>query len=277
MTGKILVQSPINYMGSKYVLLNELIPLFPKTRDLTFIDMFTGGGSVYMNVASMYNKLVANDILIDLIDIHRNLKNEEYVKRAADISILTKHDKNAYLKLRDAYNTTGDSRLLLSLIWSCNSNMMRFNRDLKFNQTHGKRCFNKNTERKLAALYKTNTENVEFTSMNFADVKVDEDCFVYLDPPYSNTSAGYNTLWSDEDESMLIEYCKTLISRGIYFGISGVVNGKENRVFDELSPLLHTVYFGDLYKKISKVDKTNKEYYMTNYVEQQPTAQTSDW
>ena len=51
-----LIESPINYMGSKYKLLDRLIPLFPKTKN--FIDLFSGGGSVYMNVADMYDSVV---------------------------------------------------------------------------------------------------------------------------------------------------------------------------------------------------------------------------
>ena len=75
-----LIKSPINYMGSKYVLLDELIPMFPTNNELTFIDMFTGGGAVYMNIATKFKKVVANDILVDLMDIHRNLKNSDSVK-----------------------------------------------------------------------------------------------------------------------------------------------------------------------------------------------------
>ncbi len=33
-----LIESPINYMGSKYKLLDRLIPLFPKAD--TFVDLF---------------------------------------------------------------------------------------------------------------------------------------------------------------------------------------------------------------------------------------------
>ncbi len=37
------IQSPLNYTGGKYKLLNQLIPLFPKNIN-TFIDLFGGGG-----------------------------------------------------------------------------------------------------------------------------------------------------------------------------------------------------------------------------------------
>ena len=57
-----LIESPINYMGSKYKLLDRLIPLFPKAD--TFVDLFAGGGSVYMNVNHLYKNVLANFLSI---------------------------------------------------------------------------------------------------------------------------------------------------------------------------------------------------------------------
>ena len=56
-----LIESPINYMGSKYKLLDRLIPLFPKAD--TFVDLFAGGGSVYMNVNHLYKNVLANEYI----------------------------------------------------------------------------------------------------------------------------------------------------------------------------------------------------------------------
>ena len=39
------LESPIFYMGNKYKLLKQLIPLFPKQCD-TFLDLFGGSGVV---------------------------------------------------------------------------------------------------------------------------------------------------------------------------------------------------------------------------------------
>ena len=37
------IKSPLNYVGGKYKLLNDIIPLFPKGIN-TFVDVFAGGG-----------------------------------------------------------------------------------------------------------------------------------------------------------------------------------------------------------------------------------------
>ena len=256
-----LIESPINYMGSKYKLLSRLIPLFPYAEN--FVDLFAGGGSVYINIAKRYKKVIANEYINGVYQIHKNIFNKDFIMFASEYSIATKTSKDAYLRLRDEYNNDKSPVKLLALIWSCNSNMMRFNNTLEFNQTWGKRCFNKNTENKLSKLHQLNVSNVSFTNLSFEDVVLPNNCFVYIDPPYSNTEAGYNAIWNKE--YCLIEYLKYLIDANIPFGISGVHNGKENKVYDFLKTQNLTEYqFEDLYKKISKKDKTNIEYYITN-------------
>lgn len=253
-------------MGSKYKLLDKLIPLFPKNKEV-FLDLFTGSGVVYMNVNHLYNKVISNDILSDLIDIHKNIKNKNYIEKAISNSIKTKYSQEEYLKLREDYNSTKDSSMLLSLIWSCNSNMMRFNNNFIFNQTWGKRCFNKNTQKKLDILQDKNFDNVKFISYDFYDIglKADKNTFVYLDPPYFNTEAGYNSFWNINNENSLIHLLKYYIDNDIKFGISGVDNGKPNNILEFLKNYKLEIYwFGDLYQKISKKDKINNEYYITN-------------
>lgn len=263
-----MIESPIIYMGNKYKLLDRLIPLFPQKK--YFIDMFTGGGSVYMNVAHLYEYVGANDILIDLINIHENLKNKEFVQKAADLSIATKNSKDAYLELRESYNSDPAGEKLLALIWSCNSNMMRFNNNFKFNQTWGRRCYNRNTAKKISAYNANDYSNVIFKTGDFSQVIIEypEDTFVYLDPPYSNTEAGYNAFWSDKDDENLIKLIDNYLDQGIAFGLSGVINNKPNKIYNYFKSysddLIQFHYFEDLYKKISKKDKVNTEYYITN-------------
>jgi len=258
-----MIESPINYMRSKYTILDKLIPLFPKAD--CFVDLFTGGGSVYMNIANKYKKVIANDIIEDLIDIHRSLKDKEFIKIAGEMSTMTKDSQDVYLTLRDYYNKeNGGPEALLALIWSCNSNMMRFNMDFKFNQTWGKRSFNKNTLKKCELYQMNNYSNVEFVSKKFYDVIIPNNAFVYLDPPYSNTEAGYNVFWKQEDDDRLIKLIESFIEKHIPFGLSGVDNGKPNAIFDRFKGKLFQHTFGDLYQKISKKEKTNVEYYITN-------------
>ena len=46
---KKMIQSPLNYTGGKYKLLNQILPHFPDNTD-TFVDLFCGGCNVGVNV-----------------------------------------------------------------------------------------------------------------------------------------------------------------------------------------------------------------------------------
>jgi site-specific DNA-adenine methylase len=50
------IQTPCNYIGGKYKLLPKLINKFDY-RKSSFVDVFTGGDSVYTNVLHSYNEV----------------------------------------------------------------------------------------------------------------------------------------------------------------------------------------------------------------------------
>ena len=89
---------------------------------------------------------------------------------------------------------------------------------------------------------------------------------IYLDPPYSNTEAGYNAIWCNYHEEQLMGSLEFCIEMNQPFGISGCINNKPNKVYDFLvqQSKLKDYYFEDLYQKISKKEKVNTEYYFTN-------------
>lgn len=258
------IKSPINYMGSKYDMVGHLLDIFPKAE--TFVDLFTGSGTVYMNVAHLYEKIIVNDSLSQIIEIHKNLHDKDWVSVAINRSIKTIQDENEYKQLRDEYNLTRDPRLLLALIWSCNSNMMRFNSLGEFNQTWGQRGFNQEKSKIYNKFISSiRNDHVDFVSMSFDDVDFPDDSFVYMDPPYSNTGAGYNLQWKESDDIKLIEYVNELNSRGVRFCLSGVVNEKDNFVYNYLKDVYNVKFYGDLYSGIAKVQRTNNEYLIYNF------------
>lgn len=61
-----MVKSPLNYIGNKYKLLPQIIPLFPSNIN-TFVDLFCGGGDVCANVVA--NTVRANDINFHVIEL----------------------------------------------------------------------------------------------------------------------------------------------------------------------------------------------------------------
>ena len=82
-----MIETPYNYTGSKFKLLEQILPQFDYTKPY-FVDLFMGGGSVYTNVVDKYEKILANDIIGDLVGIHRELLNSDNVINLTIIVVL---------------------------------------------------------------------------------------------------------------------------------------------------------------------------------------------
>jgi DNA adenine methylase Dam len=235
------INPPLNYTGSKIKLLDQILPLFDYTKN-HFIDLFCGGGSVYVNVLDKYEKVTANDIIKDLIGIHNNLctNPESFIETVRSLS-KTKQDQKLYLDLRESYNKEKSSEKLFALILGCTNNMMRFNLRGDFNQTWGKRELNENTEKKLESFTQELSkyrEKITYENKNFFEIELKEHSMVYCDPPYTNTEAGYNAFWSIELEKKLYDFIKKLDNEGHSFALSGLLgehkNNKRSEIIDKL-------------------------------------------
>ena len=110
-----------------------------------FVDLFTGGGSVYTNVMHRYNTIYINDIIEDLVSLHKILKDSpiELINKTMELATC-KEDKEKFLTLRTSYNEDKSPDKLWALMLSCTSNLMRFNKKFLFNQTWGIRTVNIN-------------------------------------------------------------------------------------------------------------------------------------
>lgn len=222
-----MIESPFNYTGSKFKLLNQLLPEFDLSK-LYFIDLFSGGGSVYTNVCHLYDKVLVNDIISDLIEIHQGLMDSDTIVQKTKAVCPGKEDAVAFSKLREDYNLNPESHKLWALMLSSTNNMMRFNQKFKYNQTFGKRTWNTSTETKVVNFtnhIRQYKDKIKFISKPFSDVEVKSDkIMVYCDPPYSNTEAGYNSYWKKDDDDKLYQYLHKVNDIGSSFMISGTLN-----------------------------------------------------
>ena len=78
-------KSPLNYVGGKYKLLKQIIPLLPDDID-TFVDLFTGGLNVGINVNA--KTIYANDKISYLVELYRvfqNTNTEELITNIKNI------------------------------------------------------------------------------------------------------------------------------------------------------------------------------------------------
>ena len=74
-----MIKSPLNYIGGKYKLLPQILPLFPEHIN-TFVDMFAGGLDVSINVEAQQGR--CNDInnyVIGLVGYFQQYTIEELI------------------------------------------------------------------------------------------------------------------------------------------------------------------------------------------------------
>jgi site-specific DNA-adenine methylase len=99
--------------------------------------------------------------------------------------------------LRDYYNETADINALFCLTIFGFNHQIRFNEKKLFNIPVGKADFNKKVRKNLKKFTeKLKKIDVEIKNDDFfeflEEIEIDNDDFVYCDPPYLITNATYN-------------------------------------------------------------------------------------
>lgn len=297
-----IIRSPLFYVGDKYKLYPKIRKYFPKKIN-RFIEPFTGGGSVFLNVNA--NEYLLNDIDANVINIHQFLIEQsenptDFFKSVFEIiqeynlshsyikdivpqelkdewikTYYAKFNKDGFDKLKADYNSSNKKSVLhlyLLLIYGFNR-MLRFNSKGEYNLPVGNVDFNKNTETALHDYFRlTKQKNIQFFNLDFLDffrqIEFIEDDFVYLDPPYLITFSEYNKLWNEETEKRLLDFLEWLNTQNVKFAVSNVSHykGKINNQFLEWSKQHNSFNIKSNY--ISYHDNSNKEFkevLITNY------------
>lgn len=226
------VKSPLNYTGGKHKLLPQITNLLPNEINI-FYDVFSGGANVGINATAKniicieknryvvdLLKLIQNNNFGDLnekiIDIINKFGlSQSYIKGYDYYNVessagLGQYNKNAFLELRNEFNKdkTRIDLLLVLVLYSFN-NQIRFNSSGDFNLPVGKRDYNGNSRKNVAAFNQiSNEKKVIFKTQDFREIEkadLQKNDFIYLDPPYLLGLASYNELggWTEKDEKDL--------------------------------------------------------------------------
>jgi len=245
-----MIKSPLNYIGGKYKLLNQLTPLFPKDIN-TFVDLFAGGCNIGINIKA--NKIILNDNLTYLIELFKVFKDNNlnstisHIEYRIDEFKLSKVNEDGYKTFRDFYNETKLPLDLFVLIAFSFNHQIRFNNKHKFNNPFGKdrSHFNDNMKKNLINFIlklkngSFHLSNKDFNDFNFSQLSSSD--FVYCDPPYLITTGAYNDGkrgfkgWSEKEELELLNLLDKLDKQHIKFALSNVIQhkGKENRLLKD--------------------------------------------
>lgn len=281
--------SPMNYIGGKYKLLSQLIPLFPK-RIRTFVDLFCGGCNVGINVNA--DKILFNDnlsYLIDLYNAFKNIGNNEIINhidsriKEYDLSLT---NEEGYKKFRITYNKERNPLDLFVLVAYSFNHQIRFNNSHEYNNPFGRErsSFNPKMRAKLYtfldALRKKKTEFVCNNFDNFDLSNYSDDDFIYCDPPYLITTGTYNdgkrgfTGWNNYEEVKLLDILSNLNKRSVKFGLSNVLKhkGKQNDILIDWATSeklyvthLNKNYSNSNYHTINRDVQSTDEVLITNY------------
>ena len=251
------IKSPLNYTGGKHKLLPQIMPLFPKEIN-TFIDLFTGGCNVAVNVNA--NKIIANDFEEHIINIFKTFQSDNIENLIFNIENiikefnLTMENSEGFNRFRNLYNETivnGNNSqynidiMLFTLICYSFNHQFRFNSKGEFNMPFGKNRsqWNDTMKKNLINFHKSIIDkNIIFTNNDFRKLKIDKlSCndFVYCDPPYLITCATYNEKdgWNEQCETDLLSLLDSLNSKSVKFALSNVLfsKGKTNDLLIEWS------------------------------------------
>ena len=295
-------RSPLFYMGDKFKLLDQLKDKFPKKIN-NFIEPFTGGGSVFLNINA--NNYFLNDRDKHLIGLHNHLIKsskspyiffkkvkktlEKYgLSRSYEKDIIPKNlrkkfvktyyaqfNKQGYTKLKNNFNsnTKIDYTSLYVLLILGFNRILRFNSNGEFNLPVGNVDFNKNTVTALNNYFKAiKTKKVKFHNQDYKkflmNINFKKDDFLYCDPPYLITAGEYNKYWYENDEKELLKKLDELNKKKVKWALSNVIEykGKKNKILIDWSKKYKSFNIKSNYISFNdNTIKSFKEILVTNY------------
>lgn len=187
--------SLIKWTGSKRLLAQKIQKYIPDNYHRYF-EPFLGGGSILFN--NCYNIAFANDIYSPLIEIWDKVKNNpDYVvdRYKLDWMMLQENFPNHFYIVRDRFNKTFDGMDLLFLSRTAVNGIIRFNNKGEFNNSlHlSRRGMTPEKFEKIVFQWHERLKNTHFFNLDFQEFleETSKNDFVYLDPPYANSSNRY--------------------------------------------------------------------------------------
>lgn len=238
------VKSPLNYIGGKHKILSQILPHFP-TDIHTFVDLFSGGANVGINVSA--DNIICNDINTKIIEMFEAFQSTplDGILQRIDANIkkygLSKTNEEGFIRFREAYNRAPHPIDLYTLACYSFNYQFRFNNQHQYNNPFGRdrsHFSHRMRENLIAFVRKLKEKNVTFCSKDFMDMDLSglgPQDFVYCDPPYLITTGSYNDGnrgfkdWGPKEEQQLFSLLDTLNDRNIQFALSNVFQHKGQR------------------------------------------------
>lgn len=267
----------VKWVGGKSQLIDELEKMLSANEEKTFTkycEPMVGGGALLFNVLSKYDfeELYISDINLELINAYNAIKNnvEKLITELKEMQLaFLPMDENGrkfyYYSIRDKFNTIkltdvtaiNKAAYFIFLNKTCFNGLYRVNKKGQFNVPMG--AYKNPTicdEENLLNISKV-LKNVTIVCGDYSLAKdfIDQNTFVYLDPPYrpiSETAAftSYNSdTFDDSEQTRLAKFIDEINLKGSKIVLSNSDPKNVNK---------NDTFFDDLYKeyKIKRVSAT---------------------
>jgi DNA adenine methylase len=199
------LRPPLKWAGGKRWLIPELKQLWSDNSELRLVEPFCGGLSVALGLQA--EKALLNDVNFSVINFYQQIQ----LGLKLDISL--ENDEEAYYKHRTEFNRLnqlgGEDIKTAQLFYYLNrtgyNGLCRFNKSGGYNVPFGR--YKKINYQTDFSQYQSVLAAWEFSNEDFAELDVNENDFIYADPPYDVPFRQYAQRgFSWEDQVRLAEW-----------------------------------------------------------------------
>ena len=185
------IRPPLKWAGGKRWQLQHLRPYWDRERNRRLIEPFCGGLAVTLGLLPQHALL--NDINPHLINFY------QWLKKGFITSLPMSNAETRYYTHRQRFNRLladgkSDTSEAASLFYYLNrtgyNGLCRFNREGRFNVPFGR--YSRINYRTDFLEYKPVFAGWNFTAVHFDQIALQEDDFVYADPPYDVDFTHYS-------------------------------------------------------------------------------------
>lgn len=212
----------LKWVGGKRSVLPQLLERMPESY-LTYREPFVGGGALFFSVQP--SKAYLSDINFHLMLSYRAVR-DDVDRLILNLKIHDKgHSKEYYQRARERLgheqDTTKIAALVIYLNKTCFNGLYRVNKEGRFNVPIGSyedpAIFDEQALRDCSAVLL----GVELKQHPFWQTPIQREDFYYLDPPYHQVYAQYDSSrFGEDDHKRLAEFCRELEEAKAYFMLS---------------------------------------------------------
>lgn len=241
----------LNRLGNKNGIAKKIIPYFSDHK--AYVEMFFGAGGLFFNKPKVKHNFV-NDLDSDVFNLYWVILNrkEDFIKEFDQMPI--NQDLFKYWRTNNE-----DDQILKAVrfLFLSNFGYMGSDRTMRFRPSNEKLNILSLIDRTFDYLKDVQFLNVDFRkvlkSIDFGQLK---EVYVYLDPPYLETSDNYSNSFKEED---VVDLLDCVQESGFDFGMSEF---DQPFILDQAKKRgLNVIYIGER----RNIDNRRTEILLTNY------------